>query len=52
MNLVTKRDTLIKKWLEESSKEIKESLEGDLKVQTKSRRNDLVTQMDKEIEKN
>lgn len=51
MNLVTKRDTLIKKWLEESSKEIKESLEGDLKVQTKSRRNDLVTQMDKEIEK-
>lgn len=51
MKLIEKRDRLIKKWLKESSKEIKESLKSDLEVQTKSRRNDLVTHMDKEIER-
>ncbi|MDN6195012.1 MAG: inositol monophosphatase family protein [Atopostipes suicloacalis] len=51
MTIIKERDRLIKKWLSEAAKEVRNSLEEDLEVQTKSRRNDLVTYMDKKIEK-
>lgn len=51
MSVIQKRDELIKKWLQEAAEDIKESLKTDLKVETKSRRNDLVTYMDHKIEK-
>lgn len=48
---IKERDLLIKEWLEEAANEIKKSLNSDLEVQEKSRRNDLVTRMDRKIEK-
>lgn len=51
MTIINKRDQLIRKWIKKAAKEIKESLKYDLKVQTKSAKNDLVTNMDKKIEK-
>lgn len=51
MTIIKKRDQLIKKWINEAAEEIKESLKHDLKVQTKLAKNDLVTNMDKKIEK-
>lgn len=50
MNIINKRDQLIKKWLKEAAEPIKKSLTSDLEVQTKTRRNDLVTYMDRKIE--
>lgn len=52
MPLTEQRDELIKKWLKEAAEEIREALNHELKVETKSRKNDLVTQMDRQIEKN
>src|SRR5690625_1032640 len=52
MPLVKQRDTLIKKWLKEAAEEIKEALKSELEVEIKTRKNDLVTQMDRQIEKN
>lgn len=52
MPLTEQRDELIKKWLKEAAEEIKESLKHELEVETKSRKNDLVTQMDRKIEEN
>lgn len=51
MTMINKRDQLIKQWLKEAATEIKQSLTEDLKVKTKTRRNDLVTYMDRQIEK-
>lgn len=51
MELIEQRDQLIKEWLKEAAKEIKEALQHDLEVEVKSRSNDLVTQMDRGIEK-
>lgn len=51
MDAIQKRDELIKNWLQEAAKDIKEALKSDLKVETKSRKNDLVTYMDRKIEK-
>ncbi|MDN6160279.1 MAG: inositol monophosphatase family protein [Atopostipes sp.] len=51
MTNVKKRDQLIKKWLQNAGEEIKQSLKTDLKVETKSSKSDLVTKMDREIEK-
>lgn len=50
MSIIQMRDTLIKEWLQEAAKDIKEALKSDLKVETKSRKNDLVTYMDRKIE--
>lgn len=52
MTITKQRDQLIKKWIKEAAKEIKESLKSDLKVETKTGKNDLVTHMDRRIEKN
>src|SRR5690625_233931 len=52
MPLIKQRDTLIKKWLKEAAEEIKEALKSELEVEIKTRKNDLVTQMDRQIEKN
>lgn len=51
MSLIEKRDALIKQWLNDAAKEIKKALKTELSVETKSRRNDLVTNMDRQIEK-
>lgn len=51
MAIVEERDQLIKEWLKLAAEDINESLKSDLKVETKSARNDLVTQMDQKIEK-
>lgn len=51
MSIIKRRDTLIKQWLKEAATEIKSALETGLEVETKSRKNDLVTQMDTQIEK-
>lgn len=51
MSLVKKRDVLIKGWLQEAAKDIHEALKNDLEVKTKSSRNDLVTAMDRKIER-
>lgn len=50
MSLIEKRDILIKQWLKEAAADIHEALDKDLEVKTKSRRNDLVTIMDRKIE--
>ncbi len=50
MTRIQERDTLIKKWLKEAAIDIKEALKTELTVETKSRRNDLVTNMDRQIE--
>lgn len=44
------RDQLIKLWLRDAAADIKEALKSKLKVETKSRDNDLVTHMDRQIE--
>lgn len=51
MSLIDKRDTLIKEWLKKAAADIKESLKSDLNVETKTKRNDLVTNMDRQIER-
>ena len=51
MSLIDKRDSLIRKWLQKAAADIKESLKTDLDVETKTKRNDLVTNMDRQIEK-
>src|SRR5699024_7197624 len=51
MEMTEQRDALIKEWLKEATKKIKESLKHDLEVEVKSSPNDLVTQMDRKIEK-
>ncbi len=51
MTNIEDRDRLIKQWLKDIGLEIKEALKRELKVETKSRRNDLVTEMDRSIEK-
>lgn len=51
MEMTEQRDALIKEWLKEAIKKIKESLKHDLEVEVKSSPNDLVTQMDRKIEK-
>lgn len=50
MTLVEQRDTLIKEWLNEAAEKIKEALKNDLEVEIKSKKNDLVTQMDRGTE--
>lgn len=50
MSVIQRRDELIKDWLQEAAKDIKEALKSDLEVETKSRKNDLVTYMDRKIE--
>lgn len=50
MSHIYERDTLIKGWLKEAADEIHEALKSDLKVEIKSRKNDLVTYMDRKIE--
>ena len=51
MSVVKKRDELIKEWLQEAADKIEEALKTGLEVETKSRKNDLVTQMDRQTEK-
>lgn len=51
MVLIEQRDGLIKKWLKEAASDIKEALKNELEVEVKSKKNDLVTQMDRGIEK-
>lgn len=50
MSVIQERDSLIKEWLQEAAKDIKEALNHDLRVETKTRKNDLVTYMDRKIE--
>lgn len=50
MSIVQKRDKLIKQWIKEAAESIELAKEESLKVEEKSARNDLVTNMDKEIE--
>ncbi len=50
MSINHTRDELIKEWLAEAAKDIKEALKSDLEVETKTRANDLVTYMDRQIE--
>lgn len=51
VTILEKRDKLIKSWLKEAAKKIEKSLQSKLTVNTKSDRNDLVTQVDWNIEK-
>lgn len=51
MSLVEKRDALIKNWLEQTAEKIHEALKSDLSVDVKTSRTDLVTNMDRQIEK-
>jgi len=51
MTLVQERDVLIKKWLDEAKNDIFEALQTDVDVETKTSKSDLVTNMDREIEK-
>lgn len=50
MTLAEKRDVLIKEWLNEAAEKIKEALKNDLEVEVKTKKNDLVTQMDRGTE--
>lgn len=50
MSIIEERDTLIKKWIKEAAEDIKEALDSELDIETKSAPNDLVTNMDKKIE--
>jgi len=52
MTLVEERDVLIKKWLDETKNAIFESLQTGLDIETKTSKSDLVTNMDRQIEKN
>lgn len=51
MSLNEERDKLIKEWLEIAAEEIAIAFEQGLEVETKANRTDLVTQMDRGIEK-
>ena len=51
MSLVKKRDARIKEWLKEAANEIHESLKSEMTVDIKTDRTDLVTDMDRKIEK-
>ena len=51
MDQFIERDQLIKEWIYEAAKTIKTSFNAELEIQQKSNRNDLVTNMDKAIEK-
>lgn len=51
MSLIEKRDALIKDWLKTAGEDILEALKTELNVEVKSNRNDLVTNMDRQIEK-
>lgn len=51
MNRIKERDQLIKEWMEIAAKDIKKSLEYELEVEVKTRKNDLVTNMDRKTEK-
>ena len=51
MDQLVKRDRLIKEWIYDAAKTIKTSFNAELEIQQKSNRNDLVTNMDKAIEK-
>lgn len=50
MSLTIERDTLIKKWLKEAEKMIRDSVKNELEVETKANRSDFVTNMDRNIE--
>ncbi|WP_208558683.1 inositol monophosphatase family protein [Marinilactibacillus kalidii] len=50
MSEINKRDQLIKQWIKETAEMIEDAKEESLKVEEKSARNDLVTNMDKQIE--
>lgn len=50
MSEILKRDKLIKQWIKEAAESIESAKEDSLKVEEKSARNDLVTNMDKKIE--
>lgn len=51
MTLIEKRDTLVKGWLKTAGEDILEALKSELNVEVKTNRNDLVTNMDRQIEK-
>ena len=51
MDRFTERDQLIRKWIYAAAATIKESFDDELDIERKSNRNDLVTNMDKAIEK-
>ncbi|WP_407370431.1 inositol monophosphatase family protein [Carnobacterium sp.] len=51
LDQLVKRDRLIKEWIYEAAKTIKTSFNNELDIQQKTNRNDLVTNMDKAIEK-
>lgn len=51
MNQFKERNQLIKEWIYEAAETIKKSFDAELDIQQKSNRNDLVTNMDKAIEK-
>ena len=51
MNQFIERNQLIKEWIYEAAEIIKKSFDEELDIQRKSNRNDLVTNMDKAIEK-
>lgn len=51
MSLVEKRDALIKQWLDQATDKIHDALKSDLDVDIKTDRTDLVTNMDRQIEK-
>lgn len=51
LNQFIERNQLIKKWIYDAAATIKESFSDELDIERKSNRNDLVTNMDKAIEK-
>jgi len=51
MSIIEERHELILKWIEEASDTIHEGLKNELDVERKSGRNDLVTNLDRKIEK-
>ncbi|MBP3040609.1 inositol monophosphatase family protein [Bacillaceae bacterium Marseille-Q3522] len=50
MNNWTEIDTYARKWIKEAAEEIKKSFQTTLTIETKSNKNDLVTNMDKKTE--
>lgn len=51
LNQVEKRNQLISQWIKDAGENIKQSFNGPMQVEQKSNRNDLVTELDKETEK-
>lgn len=51
MSIIEERHELILKWIREATDEIHDGLQNDLNVEQKTGRNDLVTNLDKKIEK-